>query len=94
MKRDWIIGMCNSGGEGVNMCLFYGDDTEIKQKLYELVCEDRECDENNRYEYGCEGVDEIEGNEVDGYYAYAVYYDYHIDYTAKELTKLPKLIKE
>jgi hypothetical protein len=87
MKRDWIIAVCSSGSEGVYLSKFHGDDDEVKQKLYELLCEDKEYDKS--YDYGCESVDDIENlYSCSEYYAYAVYNDHHIDYTARELADI------
>ena len=85
MKEQWIIGICNTNGDGVDLIGFYGTEEETKAKLVDLVQSDaRENDDG--YEYGTESVDEVavryQNTEL---YAYGCYYDYHIDYSAKKL---------
>jgi hypothetical protein len=84
MKEQWIIGVCNTDCDGVDLIGFYGTEDEVKAKLVEMVQSDRL--EDDGYEYGTESVGEVDdryyGAEL---YAYGCYYDYHIDYSAKRL---------
>ena len=91
-KHDWIIGICCSASDGVNLWKFSGTKDEVKAKLFSLIEEDRENDFET-WEHGTESIDEIaerntireivEGNCVPELYGYGSYYDYHIDYSAK-----------
>ncbi len=87
MKEQWIIGICNTDSDGVDLVGFYGTEDEVKAELFGMVQSDRE--EDDGYEYGTESVDEVEvrwnGTEL---YAYGCYYDYHIDYSAKRLSDI------
>lgn len=87
---DWIIGVCNTSTDGVKLFRFRGTIQETKEKLFEMVNEDRTKD-STCWEYGCETVEEI--NEVDnglGYelYGYGNYTEYHIDYSAIEFAHI------
>lgn len=79
--KDWIIAIANSAVNGVIICRFRGTDDEVKEKLLELLNQDKENDEE-AFDYGTEDIESIDitGKE---YNAYAIYSEYHIDYTAK-----------
>lgn len=83
MKEQWIIGVCNTDSDGVDLIGFFGTIEEIKVKLVEMVQLDSLEDE---MDYGTESVEEVDvswdGKEL---YAYGCYSDYHIDYSAKRL---------
>lgn len=87
-RYDWIIGVSNTEADGVALFRFRGTKDEIKQKLADLVNEDKERDEEH-WDYGCETVLNIV-DESNGcgwlYQAYGIYSGYHIDYTAKEFS--------
>lgn len=87
MKEEWIIGICNTDGDGVDLIGFYGTEAEVKAKLVEMVQEDKL--EGGRYEYGTESIDNVgvrwNGTEL---YAYGCYSNYHIDYSAKRLSDI------
>ena len=89
MKEQWIVGICNTNGDGVDLIGFYGTEDEMKTALVDMVQFDREVDEEDDYEYGTESVEEVEvrynGTEL---YAYSCHYDYHIDYSAKRLSDI------
>lgn len=87
---DWIIAVCNTGGDGVAIYRFRGTTEEVKEKMMELINADREKDADI-WEHGTESVDEIRAVDNGlGYelYGYGNYYDYHIDYTAKEFAHI------
>ena len=89
-RYDWIIGICNSGRDGVELLRYYGSKNEIKEKLVSLIKADQAMD-IDVWEYGCESVDDIQIEDNGcGYelYGYGNYIDYHIDYTAKEFSKI------
>lgn len=89
MKEQWIIGICNTEGDGVDLVGFYGTEDEMKAELVGMVHSDSE--EDDSYEYGTEDVNEVSirygGTEL---YAYGCYSDYHIDYSAKRLKDIVK----
>lgn len=90
MDRDWIIVISNSEKSGSKIFRFFGTDTEVKQKLCDLVTEDREdiIDVKN-WAYGCETINDVikvrDGHE---YQAYATYANHRIDYTAREFASI------
>lgn len=86
IPQIWIIGICNSEGNGVNLLRFIGTDAEAKEELLHHVMDDKQNDMDT-YDSGTESLDEIE--KVDhSFYAYGNYRDYHIEYTAKKLYNL------
>ena len=95
-RYDWIIGICSSGADGVDLYRFRGSKNDVKKKLLSLINEDRANDEEC-WDYGCESLDDIcindngLGYELSGYGCYA---DYHIEYTAKEFTHVVSLLNE
>lgn len=84
MKYKWVIGICDTEGDGVDLVGFYGTEDEMKAKLVEMVQNDREYSDS--YVGGTESVDEVavrySGTEL---YACGSYSCYHIDYSAKRL---------
>lgn len=87
-KMNWIIGICNTAADGVVLRRAYGTKEQIKELLVKYVNEDRIEDED-RWDYGCESVEDVEEIDEDETYkhngelnAYATYCNYHIDYTA------------
>ena len=92
-RYDWIIGVCNTGADGVILYRFYGSKDDVKQKLLSLINYDRRNDEGG-WDFGCECLEDIvvEDNGS-GYelYGYGCYYDYHIDYSAKEFSRIENL---
>lgn len=89
-RYDWIIGICNSEKDGVELLRYRGNKEEMKEKLVSLIHADRLMDKE-LWEYGCESSDDIqvEDNGL-GYelYGYGNYINYHIDYTAKEFAHI------
>lgn len=63
------------------MYRFIGTEEEVKEKLLDMVQEDREKDEVN-WEYGTESVDDVQDGGCLEFYACGCYSDYHIDYSA------------
>ena len=92
-RYDWIIGLCNTSADGVKIYRFRGSIEETKEKLLFLIKEDRDNDEE-AWEYGSEETEDIRAEDNGfGYelYGYGCYSDYHIDYTAKELSHIEDL---
>lgn len=88
-KNLWIVGICNTDGDGINIETVIATDDEIKQYLMKRLDEDKENDEDG-FDYGCETVNDIVATNSNNneYYAYAVYSSYHIDYTAVRAVSL------
>lgn len=88
IRTTWIIGI--STEDRVSLYRFFGNKEEAKEKLLDLVNEDKKGNENG-WEYGCKCIDDIEtvdngvGNEL---YTYVVYTDIRINYTAKALAHI------
>ena len=91
MKEQWIVGICNTNGDGVDLIGFYGTEDEMKAALVEMIQSGRTDDEEDDYEYGTESVEGVDvrhgGTEL---YAYSCHYDYHIDYSAMRLSDILK----
>ena len=89
-RYDWIISICCSESEGVKIFRFRGSIAETKEKLTSLILKDKSNDLGS-WSYGSETTGEIEsidngvGFEL---YGYATYNDYHIEYTAKEFSRI------
>lgn len=84
--EDWIITIANTAVDGTIINRFRGSETEVKEKLLELLNNDKKNDDE-MFDYGTDSVDEVEdtGTELN---AYATYNDYHIDYTAKRFCEI------
>lgn len=86
---DWIIAVANSAIDEPVIYRFFGNEDEVKEKLLELLNNDKKNDVD-MFEYGTESVDKVEG--IDFYLnAHAEYYDYHIDYAAKEFCRINRV---
>lgn len=93
-KNLWIVGVCNTDGDGIDIETVIATDEEIKQYLINRVNTDKENDDSS-FDYGCETVNDVVATNSSNneYYAYAVYSNYHIDYTAVRAVSLtPKLL--
>ena len=89
----WIIGKCCSEEDGIAFYKFTGTKTETKQKMVDMVLQDKE---NNidEYDYGSESI-----NDIMEYLDYqlegtGVYSSYHIDYSAEPLKRITSLNPE
>lgn len=86
---DWIIGIGGTNLDGVILYKFNGTVQEVKQKLLDMVKEDKASDIEN-WDFGTEILSEVldQTGVENEFYAYGCYYDYHIDYTARKLNCL------
>lgn len=87
-QTEWIIGICSSEADGVSIGKFTGTNAQIREKLFQLVQEDRENDKDN-WTHGTTEKDMVQDVGIQGireFYAYGSYHNYHIDYTAKEVS--------
>ena len=87
MER-WIIGECNSEGDGVSLYQFAGTAEQVKNEIVRMVISGKDEED---YEYGSEETRQI-STQLDGsLYGYANYSTYHIEYTAKKLSDIEEI---
>lgn len=81
--KNWVIGICCSEADGVDVFRVHGTEAQVKKYLANCVQADREVDED-KYESGTESADQVSVDADTGELnAYGTYSDYHIDYTAR-----------
>ena len=84
-KYIWTIGICNSDGEGVQFYRVEGNEDAVKKYLFDLLENDRKNFEDwgDDWDCGTESVEDVSTVTLHKeFYAYAVYQDFHIDYSA------------
>ena len=81
-KKNWIVGICCTDADGVNLYRVYGTKDQVKQYLVDCLLSDKDNDPD-MYEYGDETVDEVSEERDGTLNAFATYSSYHIDYSAK-----------
>lgn len=83
--EDWLIAVSGSATDGIDIYRFRGTDKEVKKKLLELLRRDKKADreehDESTFDYGTTNLQSIEVTGT-GYYAYAIYEEYHVDYVA------------
>lgn len=79
-RTNWLVGVCNTEGDGVFLSRVNGTEKQIKRYLLKLLNSDRR-ENSDEFDYGTTSEEEIESHG-EGFYAYAVYSTYHIDYNA------------
>ena len=87
MER-WIIGECNSEGDGVSLYQFAGTAEQVKNEIVRMVISGKDEED---YEYGSEEIRQISTQPDGSLYGYANYSAYHIDYTAKKLSDIEEI---
>lgn len=85
-RKDWIIAVSSSDGDGVSLTRFYGSEDEIKKLLLSYVNND--CSKDNDFIYGTEELEHIESDWPGMFRAYSVFSNYHIDYVAQEFATI------
>jgi len=80
-KKVYIIGIGGTEIDCVVISRVRGTVQQVKEHLMELVMEDRKRDEDD-FDFGTNGVNEIEMMQSGEMNAYNCFYDYHIDYSA------------
>ena len=91
VRRKWIIGVGGSLMDDVRVFTFTGTKKQAKQKLLDMVNEDRREEEacnGEEWWSGTESVDEVDEQADDHLYAYACWDNYHIDYSATPVNKM------
>lgn len=94
LPSEWIIAISSSDTEGIRILRYSGTEDHVKQKLIDLVAEDRNSLEET-WNYGTETVEDVEdvSNGL-GYEFYAIgnYEGFHVDYTAKEFAHVAEIM--
>lgn len=85
-RKDWIIAVSSSDGDGASLTRFYGSEDEIKKLLLSYVRNDRSNDDD--FDYGTEELEHIEADCPGMFRAYSVFSGYHIDYVAQEFATI------
>lgn len=85
-RKDWIIAVSSSDGDGASLTRFYGSEDEIKKLLLSYVRNDRSNDDD--FDYGTEELEHIESDCPGMFRAYSVFSGYHIDYVAQEFATI------
>lgn len=88
LQYPWIIAVANSAADGVILYKMYGTVHDAELALLILVREDAAAD-SSAWEYGTESIEEIEYPGSKELQAYNTFAEYHIDYTAKAMDKIP-----
>lgn len=86
-RCGWVIAVCNTNCDGVDIYKFYGTVDEVKNKLVSLVIEGKNEDEDS-WDYGNDTTEDVKVVSSSELYAFGCYYNYHIDYTARKFDSL------
>ncbi len=81
-EQNWLIGIGGSLADDVFIFRFQGTEEDVVAKLFELVQESREEDEES-WDFGTESTNEVVKRDDGSLYAFGCYYDYHTDYVAR-----------
>lgn len=84
----WIIGVCNSEGDGVSLYQFEGTEEQVKEEIVNMIISEKDDED---YEYGSEETCQISTQYDGSLYGYANYSTYHVDYSAKRLSYIKKI---
>ena len=87
---EYIIGVCNTEADGVCLYRFTGTEEQMKEKMLEMVKQDR-CTDSEAWTHGTEAVEDIEERGLHELYAYGSYENYHIDYSAIETPHIERI---
>lgn len=87
-RQDWIVGICDTGADGIAFVRLFGTEEEAKQKLFEMIMEEREENEKSEwsfsvFDFGTDSVEELQEDDksVGGWYGFNCYDDRHTDFT-------------
>ena len=82
-KYNWIIGIGGTEIDDVETYIVHGTQHAVKKHLLNLV-RDARNEDPNRWDYGITNINGIDVSSFgDHLYAYAVFSNYHIDYSAQ-----------
>ena len=84
---DWIIGISGSDMNNVMTQIVTGTTDQVRRFLLDCVFCDRDGDEDN-WDSGCDCLDDITYNDDGTLYAFGVYKDCHMDYTARPVSSV------
>lgn len=89
---DWIISVCSSEGDGIDLYRLRGTPEEVKKAIVKFILIDKNED-LRRWENGTESTAEIENvtGRSSKFYGYGNYSNYHIDYTAVKYSDIEKI---
>lgn len=85
-RKDWIIAVSSSDGDGASLTRFYGSEEEVKKLLLSYVRNDSSNDDD--FDHGTEDLEHIESDWPGRFLAYSVFSNYHIDYVAQEFATI------
>ena len=85
MLKDWIIGIGGSDADDVIVYKFTGTIDDAKQKLVDLVREERDGIDLDDWDFGTESVGDVSVSPRGKLYAFGCYRDFHTDYSATPL---------
>ncbi len=88
--EDWIIGMSGSKLDDVICHIFTGSKDQAKEHLAGLVREDKDND-IEFFESGDENAKDVSEHPDGRLYAYAMYRNYHMDYTATKMADAKRI---
>lgn len=86
--EKWIIGVCNSEGDGVSLYQFAGTAEQVKKEMVRMIIDGKDEED---YEYGSEETYQISTQRDGSLYGYASYSTYHVDYSAKKLSDIEEI---
>lgn len=90
VKKNWVIGVCNTDDNGVRFYFVYG--TKFQVKKYMLFLAGFDIEENQeKYDFGTEKIKEVVEENDGSLYAYGCYSTFHIEYSAKPVTDFTPL---
>jgi len=94
-KEKWIITIHDSSENATEAVFFEGTEAETRLALMSLLNKDKANEDTDSYEYGTESEHDVEkyfDDDTSFYlYAFALYYDWHIDYTARRVSDIQTL---
>lgn len=85
----WVIGSCNTNGDGVEVYIAIGTENDVKKMLAQEVRNAR--DENpDEFEYGTTAAKDVTGDQwaIGELYASATFDDFHIDWSASRIENI------
>ena len=83
-KYNWVIGICDSGTEGISFRRVYATEEDAKAYLFKLIEEDRKAHEEDGYDeldFGTETLEEIQNDGPGRWYGYNCYLYSHVDFS-------------
>ena len=82
-KKNWIMGICSSAGNGVYLSRIQCTQEDILEHLMSQIQADKYSD-LNIWDHGTESIDELIRYEDGSYNGYNSFNYYHVEYTVIE----------